>query len=366
MAGNETSESRIVVCQCGSTEFDVAKLTKTSVSLVCARCGTKCSVKGQLTTVRVRQQEIALALKNTLVAPEPEPDANKEPEDAGSEAGGDGEPARKRVRRFALMEGEQLGVVDRALELVRIINCGDDRFREQTWLSHALEWICADFVAGAPSEAHQILDAMNAAEEDLYAQAEAEDFKVRPRDVRELRIKVRDNLAREAGWLDAEEMNDNARQLELVRDEEDGEPEKKPDLVPDGGRLLRAVNNSLELYSTEATENEADIVPEYMVREGAKPSPELLDRWARGGGYLVRFLGDERTVGPNGLRPAVCAWVSSEPPGVAFELDIEYDSATDDILGDGAAEVVELLPSDYDEGAPWAQPMWVDKREKMR
>ncbi len=374
--GIATAETRILACQCGGTAFDVGKRTKTAVNLTCMKCGLRSSVKGNIATVRVRQQEISYALANTMVAPDAVPESQE-----GETAEVDGSTGKKEAGpeyltlRFRIMKGDQKDMIDRAMEAVRVANCSDDKFREQTWQGHALEWICADFLSGCSHDVLQIVDAMDSAEEDAFRIAK-EDGKSEPaaRKIRDLRSRVRDKLAEESGILPVEKMDDDARQLDLVDDGdehdgtlEDGEQVDPSTQVKDGGRLLRAVGEVLEGYHIEAVsaDIESDSLPEFIVREGATPPGDLVARWTTGGGYLVRIDGDRRTVDGNDLRPSVCVWIAAEPASLTLDFSMEYDDATDDILGDGVLEIVELLPPDYDEIDQWAAPHFADRREKI-
>ncbi|MEN6368900.1 MAG: hypothetical protein ABFD77_04290 [Thermotogota bacterium] len=383
-----TAETRILACQCGSTKFDVKKRTRTAINLVCAKCGMRASVKGNVATVRVRQQEITYAMQHTVVTPdESSPGAGS----GGGKKGEKQEEAEPRgMRRYAHSEEVLETVVDRAMEAVRVMNCADDKFREQTWQGHALEFICADFLSGCSHDVLQIVDAMDAAEEDALRIAE-QDGKPEPaaRKIRDLRAKVRDKLAVESGLLPPEKASDDGRQLDLPdgsqpeegSDEEPGDddgeadgdegekPKEKPEVetVPDGGRLLRAVVATMNSYMEEA--RGADVrdkdMPENVIFDGPDPSKEQIQKWSKRGGYLVRILGDERTAGADGKRAAVCAWVASEPANLALDFSLEYDDATDDLLGDGSVEVVELLPPDYKEIDQWNKPHFADRRETL-
>ena len=152
-------------------------------------------------------------------------------------------------------------------------------------------------------------------------------------------------------------------------DEAEDEAEKEAEFEPvhDGGRLLTAVQATLDNYYEEAVNAgvDSDGLPEFIVRDGAVPIGDLLARWTKAGGYLIRILGDKRTIDAEGNCMAVCAWVAAEPAELALDFSIEYDDATDDILGDGACEVIELLPPDYDEIDKWAAPHFADGREKL-
>jgi len=437
--GISTEETRVLTCQCGSTAYDVTGRTKTQVTLTCAKCGLKCSVKGNVATVRVRQQEIEYAVQNTVVSPEPNLEnssgKNAEPsgEKVGDGTGGDGHP-KKKLYKFSVFE-DQRPTVDRAMQAVRVKNCSDDRFREQTWQGHALEYICADFLSGCEHQVLQIVDAMDAAQEDAERLAEADGKKKpTPKKIRELRSKVRDKLARESGILPEDFFeSDDDRQLDLepqqyqcpecqglvekdathcancgiefgtpedeeTEDDTDGaEPEEtaeetteeeveiehddpaeeqpaeepteeKEATVADSGRLKRAVLRSLEEYFQDATDAEVEehLLPEYEVQDGAIPGEDLIQKWSLGGGYLVRVDGDKRTVDDQGNPVAVCVWIKAEPPGeLVLDFSLDYDDETDEILGDGTLSTTELLPPDYSEQDPWAQPHFVDGREML-
>ena len=407
--GAPTSETRILACQCGSTGFDVKKRTKTAISLVCAKCGLRASVKGNVATVRVRQQEIMYALAHTIVTPDDTPDDDDGGTDPGDAVGdGSGPTGPEYITlRFRIMKGDQKDGIDRVMEKIRIMNCADDKFRDQTWQGHALEYMAADCESGMPDWVHQTYDAMEAAEADAYRIAE-QDGKAEPnaRKIRDLRAKVRDKLAYEMGVLPPEMMGEDARQLDLPESKNDGEtadqggetedpgeeeepdddsdaeePDNEPDdepdddsdaeepePVPDEGRLLKAVQTTLETYYQDAKDAGAqgDELPEFVVRDGAMPPDDMIQKWSKEGGYLIRILGDKRTVNGDGSRASVVAWVATEPADLALDFSLEYDDATDDLLGDGAVEVVELLPPDYSEIDQWPQPHFADRREVMR
>ncbi len=403
--GPITSETRILACQCGSTRFDVKKRTRTAISLVCSKCGLRASVKGNVATVRVRQTEITYALEHTVVTPDDSPPNDGDGDDSGDKVGdgAGGLGAEYTTLRFRVMKGDQLDVIERAMEAARVANCADDKFREQTWQGHTLEFICADFLSGCTHDVLQIVDAMDAAQEDALRIAES-DGKAEPnaRKLRELRAKVRDKLAVESGLLPVEMLSEDTRQLDLLDgtqkdgadedagDENAGDEDDKDEgaeteadadaddadadereeqgvTVPDGGRLSKAVRATLESYHGDAVSADVakDHLPESVVEDGPTPSNLLIKRWTKSGGYLVRILGDKRTVDANGERAAVCAWISAEPPDVVLDFDLEYDDMTDEILGDGVVEVVELLPPDYKEIEQWAKPHFVDRRETL-
>ncbi len=408
--GQLTAETKILACQCGSTRYDVKKRTRTAVALVCAKCGLRTSVKGSVATVRVRQVEIEYAIKHTVVTPESEPDdASGGPapgEKVGDGTGGVGE--KYITLRYRIMKGNQKDVIDRAMEAIRVANCSHDKFREQSWQGHALEYICADFLSGCSHDVLQIVDAMDASVEDAERLAE-QDGKVAPapRKIRDLRATVRDKLALESGILPADYFGEEGddRQLDLpetgefvcpecdkpvaesdtvcphcavvfIEDDNKGSDgdkpeEEKPDPVADGGRLAKAVSAALETYNIEAVSADVDMDerPNFLVRPGFVPPKDLVDKWTGSGGYLIRILGDERTVDADGNRAAVCVWIAAEPHDIALDLDTEYDDATDDILGDGIVEVVELLPANYDKikkANQWAQPHFADRREGIK
>lgn len=393
-----TSETRILACQCGSTRFDVKKRTRTAISLVCSKCGLRASVKGNVATVRIRQTEITYALEHTVVTPDDSPPNDGDGDDSGGKVGdgAGGLGAEYTTLRFRVMKGDQLDVIERAMEAARVANCADDKFREQTWQGHTLEFICADFLSGCTHDVLQIVDAMDAAQEDALRIANV-DGKAEPnaRKLRELRAKVRDKLAVESGLLPVEKLSEDTRQLDLpdgtqendsedegdddkdegaeaedeadTETDADDEREEQEASVPDGGRLEKAVRATLEGYYGDAVSAnvEKDHLPESVVEDGPTPSSLLIKRWTKSGGYLVRILGDKRTFDAKGERASVCAWISAEPPDVVLDFDIEYDDATDEILGDGVVEVVELLPPDYKEIEQWDQPHFVDRRETL-
>jgi len=414
--GIPTLESRILACQCGCVAFDITKRTRTAISLVCVKCGLRASVKGHLATVRVRQQEIQYALAHTVVTPDESPEETDEDDEGTEKTASEPDGPEYVTLRFRILKAGQKDVIDKAMEAVRVANCSSDKFREQTWQGHALEYICADFLSGCTPEVLQIVEAMNDAETDAFRIAE-KDGKPEPRAraIRDLRAKVRDKLACEAGILPIEMLSEEDRQMDLpsstaaapsdpatddggVRyeqgydkgddeekseepeepEEEEEEPEEKEEeegpiemLAEDGGRLLKAVETSLENYLNEATEMrtsgvDADLsLPNFLIQDGERPEPDLLQKWAKSGGYLLRIWGDERTYNDTGRRPCVCAWVAAEPADLTLDFNLDYDDVTTDILGDGAVEVVELLPPDYDEIEQWDSPHFADRREKI-
>lgn len=383
--GVPTSETRILACQCGSTVFDVKSRSKTSISLTCTKCGLASSVKGNVATVRVRQQELTYALSHTIVTPDDSTTAADNERVPGEAKPPETGPP-KGIRKYSHYQHVLESIVDKAFEIIRIMNCSDDKFREQTWQGHCLEYLCADFLAGAPPEALQIYDAMQGAEEDaIRLAADAGKKEPTARKLRDLRTKVRDKLAVESGYLPAEFLSEEARQMDLLdgSGEEEGKAEGDespetgeavespldPNRILDGGRLLRAVTTTLSSYLEDAQGMDPSEIPEFEVLEGNYPTEELLDKWTRQGGYLVRVNGDPRTGDADGRVPAVCAWIAAEPEGIVLDFGIEYDSETDDILGDGVAEVTELLPSQYEViGADnqWDPPHFADRREVMR
>lgn len=428
--GVATDETMILACQCGHTKFDVKKRTRTSIALVCVHCGLPTSVKGNLATIRVKQQEIEYAMGHTVITPDDTPpgppgDGGQYGNEAGETPGdGSGPLGVEYVTRKYRMLGTQAAVVDRVMEKIRIMNCSDDRYREQTWQGHAIEFMAADCESGMPTEVNTIYDAMEMSVADAGRIAE-EGGKSAPnaRRIRQLKVTVRDKLAVECGILppdflgpehdprqlhllpapelitpvrgtveeatlvcpecDGEvsetdtycltcgvafsvDLVDTGKETEPEGNDADAVDDDAPCLMPDDGRLMASVVSSLEQYVEDAREQglEEGEIPEYVVVAGPNPSEETLKDWAEMGGYLIRIYGDKRTSDEDGQRPSVTAYITKEPAGLSLDFSLEYDELTDD-LKDGEVNVAELLPPDYADGPSWAMPHFADTREQL-
>jgi len=334
----------LVVCQCGSAKFVVRKQLKDSVAITCVKCKGETTVKGNIAFAPVDEGAISVAVTEKVIGPsgistrkKKEVPENEKPKTLGEQG----------FRQFRFRIGvEASKTVQRALEVIRVMNYGQEEYQQTTWQGFALEAMAADFIAGADPRAVAIVDAQDEA---VAAAAEKAKKELTQRQVRDIRRKTREDLASKMhGEEEAPEESEEAAQ-----DTEDGEDTQ----VFDHGRLERAVQAGIN-----------DI--REQTRVGVGTLQELKGMWEKNGGYLLRVDGDERTVSSTGQRPHVYFWMKDEAEA-EFELYYDEEMEKKDsggVLMDAAVSVVELVPAGYSKFETkdkWQRPAIAHKREEM-
>jgi len=357
-AGKKTQETRIIVCQCGSTKFSEKKKTKTAVVFSCSNCGCDTSVKGNVATVRASQEEVSYAVTEQVTSPSTEEVIEQK------QAKAEVEPKEKYKKlRFRILENSMSNIT-RALEAVRIMNCSKEEYRAQTWQGHALEAISVDFLAGCDPMVLSIIDAQEEAIAIESAKVVLEKGReMTARNKSRLRASIRDDLVSRLG----------------IGKKEEYEPEADPDLQESVDRY--------EQTKTEAAESEAadencreegalaaalrdargailEAKPSAVIRIGGSSLLTSFRALALEHGYfLIRASGDERTVTGAGQRPVLYM------VGDSFDLDFDaadrYREELAHNIDNAEIDFVELLPSDYPNLPPteqWEGPEIVEYR----
>lgn len=311
-------QATVLICQCGSVDFKVDKTTRTSIALRCERCGLPASVKGGVARAEVDRGVDAAAREEALLPPGP---ATDPPEGVVRDRG-------YRSLRFRVSL-DQDAVLRRALDAVRVMNWGADAFRKHDWQGAALEAIAADFLSGVPPEALAVLDEAEAA-------VAREAAKVRERERRAPSVRRQ----RDARWRFREALVERR----LGPGKESLKAAVEAGKVPDGGRLLRAVEMAYRAYAKGLS-----VSVDYAARS-ADGFRDLLRAWRRHGGFLLLVRGDERTTDDVGARPMAFLWeLLDEGPDIA----VAYREVVSEIPL-AAVEVVELIEPGQD--APWQVP----------
>lgn len=362
IGGKKTHETRILVCECSSTKFEVKKQTKTSVSLECEKCQRTMSVKGSTALVRIGETEITYAVKEHIIGPDPDAGKNKD----GGEV--DKKPTLSSqghvMLRFKLTPNQR-DLINRASECIRIMNVKDEKYREQQWHGSALEFMAADFISGVDPNVLLVVEAMEEAADIEIKKAEDEGVTqaVTKRKVRRIRAKVRDEMSIKLGIVESK--NYEPEKLEPEPEPEPFYKEVPPrKTIPDGGRFMRSIKKALEEYSEQCTE-EAGVPVEVLVEYPGRSTP-IRNHWKRAGGFLVRVLGDKKMADVKGKRPEAIVFVSDDVSGCTLDFETSYDDAVSDLLPENSIEVIEILPSgfkDMPEDEQWSGPHFVDRRE---
>ena len=361
---HKAAETKILVCQCQSTAFEVKRQNKTSVSLECAKCGGRISVKGSVATARVGNDEVTYAVTSTLTSP----DAGS---GSGEESTGDGErkdpnvgPDGTKYTSFRFRVPVEIAAqFRRACEGIRVVNMRDEKYRGQDWQGHAVEYMSADCISGLPDAALAVVDAMEEAVAREQAAAEADGKKWTKRKERDTRAKVREDVAVKLGVAEPLEYKpepdsivEEAKEIEgkqaSAREEEQAYPR-----IEDQGRLRKAVLVSVSEYVNETDDcNPGDI----RIYES---SHDAVSWWDSKGGLLIRILGDERTRTPNSRRPKLYLWMANDDTP---EIPLSYAEEMDADLPDAAVSLIEMLPANYNdlpEGDMWATAALAESRE---
>jgi len=348
------SETAIVVCQCGCTSFNIDKQTKTSVTLACTKCGDKTSVKGPVALAQVDDNEVKAAIERSVVRPDPDydPSAGKEKKPTLSEQG-------YTMLRFRVGLEAKENTIDRALECIRVRNCNDAEFKDQTWQGHALEYLCAEHLSGEDPQVIAIVDEMH--EEADAAAKEAEEAGKKKsavtRKVRETRQRVMERGAAQIGIIEKKEApSAKPKQQELPPANE-----IDPDTIPDDGKLEESVKKTLIEFAEEYREDTGDTIGLLI---GKSPA-ETMKKAERDGGFAILVVGDDNTRTRANKVPSICFWIEKEPADRALELSLEYEDAFDVPVG---LDVIEIVPADFDNMDPnekWEMPTFCQSRRGL-
>jgi hypothetical protein len=369
-----TVETTIVVCQCGSATHDVGLKTKTAVALSCSKCGNTTSVKGPVALANVPEKEIEEAVKQPV-----RPDPDYEPKKTGKKKGGDeGDKKEYTMLRFRVGIEAKQNVIDKAMEAVRVMNCSDNEFREQTWQGHALEFLCADFLAGCDPAVLEVVGDIETAGEEAASAAEGKKPSAVSRKVRDARMRAMEKGAAQLGVVEpggkdkppGGDKSDLSQKIASIRSNsagQDGVPDSghgEEEHVEDGGRLAKAVRRTLVEYGEEYRADTGETIPMLI-------DVQLVDavkRSKKDGGFIIKVLGDERTRSKTGVRPVVYVWIGMEPNDRALEAEIEYSDEMDDVLPTAELDIVELLPKNWEKlpkSKRWPMPSFCVRREIM-
>ena len=346
---NAMKEATIVLCQCGCTAFNVVSQTRTSVSLSCTECGNKTSVKGPVALANVSDDELKSAVGESVVWPDPEYEPKKKKEDVEGKK-------KTLMLRFGVDPDAKVNVIDRAFLGVRIANYGEEEYRTQMWQGHALEYLCADWLAGAEPSVLELIEEVTEASESAMKKAgdEGKTDSVVARRGREARRRAIEQGTARLGIV---EPGGGKETIEEVSMEE---PVKKDDgRIDDEGRLSKAVKKAFINYAEEYREDTGNTL-------GLLIDVSLADATSRAnkqGGFVVCVLGDERTKAVGGRRPTAYVWISSEPANMSLELEMEYSDIYEGVLDDAEVMITEVLPPDWDKVIQWAMPTFCHGRE---
>jgi len=333
MGKKSQSSLSVLVCQCGSTEFDEDKATRTSVAMRCSRCGLPVSVKGTVVTLETAQKT-ARRVTETGERIEPVQFRSQVLDSAGR-------LQDKGYRSFRFrVSVEQDSTIQRAMEAVRVLNLGDPTFKQQDWQGAAVEAMAADFLSGVDPRVLSIIDAANEALERERARVQrVERQQLSPRRAREFRTRIRQRLIERhmgpGGTKDVEDV----------------------DGVPDRGRLFRFVQAALRKYANEIKEK----VECAFRKKGSLQ--ECIKIWERYGGFLFAVYGDERTVDNEGGRPYIYLWTEMDE---SVDLLSYYRTAMlegSDPVFNASLEVVEIVTSDVE--VTWDIPSMATRRETV-
>jgi hypothetical protein len=369
-----TLETTILVCQCGGTIFSVEKRTKTAVEAKCTKCGFKTSVKGPVAIANVSEDEVRLAVKDSVVRPEP---------DSGTGGGKKTltpeeqlEAAKFTTLRFRVLIEAKNKTIDRALEAARLMNCTQEQFKEQSYQGHALEYVCADFLSGVDPQIVAFLDEMDEEVERIRAEKEEEgkgqaavnrairDAKKNTRSRAEQQLQhlvVKPEPKGDDGENTEEEPTPKPKPKPKKKAAPKKEPVEKKDPTDDG-RLLASVKKAMVDYAEEHREETGKTIGMLI---GVTVN-DAMKRSASDGGFVLRFTGDERLKDKNGSRARVHCWLEYESSGsLVLEFDTEYSDLVDTVIPNPELTIDEVLPADFDsikEKDQWDAPSFCDVR----
>lgn len=364
---HKAAETKILVCQCHSTAFSVKRQNRTSVSLECAKCGGRISVKGSVATARVGNDEVTYAVTSTLASPDAGYGGGEDR--TGDEEGKDpniGPDGTKYTSFRFRVPVEIAAQFRRACEGIRVINMRDEKYRGQDWQGHAVEYMSADCISGLPDAALAVVDAMDEAVAREQAAAEADSKKWTKRKERDIRAKVREEVAVKLGVAEpigyepepdpiVEEAKETEEKQTAARAEEQTDPR-----IEDQERLRKAVLISVSEYVNEINDCAPGDIRIY------EHSHEAVRWWDAKGGLLIRVLGDERTRTPNSRRPELYLWMANDDTP---EIPLSYTEEMDADLPDAAVSLIEMLPASYNrlpDEDKWEMAALAEDRETFK
>jgi len=313
----------ILVCQCDSTDFEVKKQNKTSVVLSCRDCGTITDVKGNVTNVSVENNKVIYAL-NKQITPDFEKSKKKDkiekqiskPEDTIKPKF---KALSKKFLRFRVTKEFQYPIIKKALDVIRVLNLDNGEFRDQGWMGRALEFICADFLAGADPSALDIVDQMDKAVERIVDGVEG---KVTKRGKRRITQEVRDDMAKNYGLMEKTENEEYIK--------------------------LRDAVSSVIMERLDPKE--------YMIKKDLYKS--LCYHWDKNGGYLIEICGRKSQLIADKKIPTVYVWLKYDS-GLTYNIIKEsYYKQLKEIKGIDDLVISEVVPHNYDnlnEEEKWEQ-----------
>jgi hypothetical protein len=340
--GIQTDDANVIVCQCGSVSFEVKKRTATAVSLTCRKCEADISVKGSVAQVRIRSNDIAYAITEKVVRPDPDyKKSKKTPTETSSPATPTLADQGYRTLRFKISK-DQDEIVQRAMEVMRVMHCQDEQFKSKQWQGSSLELICAEFLSGADSRALSVVTAMEEEVEKAKAQQLIKDKTVTltKRKIRKVRTDTRERMYKELGLDEEVEAYEPP---ELTKDEKksdesykkakkDQEEKEDEDIrLIDDDRLYDSVGGCL-IEHGEGIKEQTGKRPVMLI---GRPNDKtrLEQKFEKHGGTMYLLTGDERTKSKIGDTPFMYVWLEKglEMP----EITIAYDeSFVETPLGD--------------------------------
>lgn len=344
-----TTEATICVCQCGKTAFEITKQTTTAVSLKCASCGHEMSVKGPVAITHVKELEVQAAIKESIVRPDPTYQASTKKKERTKEQ--EEEAAKYTMLRFRVLVTAKNSTIDRAMESVRLENAADDEYKQQTWQGHALEYICADHLAGVRPD---ILSHLDKIEEDIEALIKKEKEEGTgeaslTRKVRDAKQKMREKSAVALGIIKPAKKKP-PKKTEKKKDDDER--------IKDDGRLLGVIKRTLIEFA-EAYREEWGKTLGLLINIGMA---EAIKKADKDGGFVIEARGDVRTRDKAGRTPSVVFWLEAETTEMAsLEFDLEYQEAYEMDLPTAVMEVVEIIPK---ENVDWEMPVFCTSREE--
>ena len=360
-----------LVCQCRSADWTVQKTSATAITLKCAKCGTKASVKAGVASARVPPGLVPAAISDHLTRPAPPPPRASAPEPTAGEDETEAPEEKRSTLRFGITAGQE-EVIQRALEAERVLNHRDPEFRSQEWQGLALEHICADFLSGADPRALEVVDAVEARLAEEADRWRAQGEKISAKRARALRSQTRDALAdklfpERAPLVEAPHETDD---LVAAREARAAEAAERAAAVDDerpldAGRLLRAIREAMRAYAEEDPRKDGERY-QYQIGE-AKHYRDMVRHWEERGGHLIVARGDPRTRNEAGATPQAWIWIQTEIETATLACDAEYADLVDD-LADPTLDLVELLPAGYAKLAAeeqWEAPTFTTGREEM-
>lgn len=351
-----TTEAIVLVCQCNKTKFNVSKRTATAVALKCSECGHDVSVKGTIAIANVDSDEVTAAITESAISPDPSFRAKGKKGGGDDDDDDDGKISEKKCMFRAAFTKEVKRVLDRALGIIRLMNGGSDEYRAQTWQGNALEFMAADFIAGADPEIVAYYDQLQEELEKYVEELKREGVKDSSiaRKRRDRDQSLRDKIAVDMGLVDPPTKKTPSKKsrktTESVTDDDDR--------ISDEGRLQKCIKEAL-----------IDAAEGYRIRTGNSlgmlldvSMNEALSRADKDGGFVVEVRGDERTKDSIGSRPTFIFWFEKEPPEFhSLELPLDYSDEYEIILPSAQLEVIEIVPQ---KESNWTMPTMCTGREE--